>query len=355
MITRKFDQKWHQQTSPINGRTEGNVLFDFVEYIMNLKRDFKTLEKDYEEEFDKLSKRSLKSYINLFNKKCSQFFALTLKDYKQTNSISAYNSLSKYNDKLFVQNGNNFKINDDFYEILNKIAQNIFKIEDEVSMIVEKFWINAISNIDDYDKDKKYFLLAHVDRKFLSPQALPQALNSYSQSLQGLCFSAISSEKTRLYNNSQNAYDYYYNPNGAVGIIANPKMNSIVGISNTDMLSTEFISGKCEFNKYFYHSKVNRCFVRDNSEIYCSGTKICPPREIFNINVDTINEIILDSKNIDIVALFYLKDSYGEIPERFDKYKKEQEKICGHSLPVIEVTSRNKLKQLNLDEIFWEY
>ena len=101
------------------------------------------------------------------------------------------------------------------------------------------------------------------------------------------------------------------------------------------------------------HSKVNRCFVRDNSQIYCIGTKICPPKEIFHIDADTINEIILDSKNIDVIAVFYLKNCQNKIPERFAEYKKSQEKICGHKLPEIEITSRNYLKQINLDEVFY--
>ena len=118
------------------------------------------------------------------------------------------------------------------------------------------------------------------------------------------------------------------------------------------MLSTEYIDKKCGFERYFDHSKVDRCFTSKNHEICCNGTKICPPKQIFNIDVDTINEIILDSNNMEVLAAFYLKDSFGNIPERFNEYKKEQEKLCGHKLPMIEVTTRNKLKQLNLDELY---
>ena len=56
-------------------------------------------------------------------------------------------------------------------------------------------------------------------------------------------------------------------------------------------------------------ANVNRCFARGNSKICCTGTKISPPSEIFNIDVDTINEIILDSKNIDVKAVFYVADA----------------------------------------------
>ena len=60
----------------------------------------------------------------------------------------------------------------------------------------------------------------------------------------------------------------------------------------------------------------------------------------------------MDSNNIDVQAVFYVKNAHGEIPERLKSYKAEQEKRCGHKLDVIELKPHNYLRQVNLDEIY---
>ena len=189
----------------------------------------------------------------------------------------------------------------------------------------------------------------------MSEEHFGKDFNEYNKSLKGLCFSAVTDNKTRLYNNQYHYSSYYSHPAGEVGIIAYPRHNSIIGISDNDMLSVEYVNGKCEIDWSFEHSKVDRCFVNDANEICCSGTKLCPPKKVFNLDVDTINEIILDSNNIDVQAVFYVKTNAGKIPKRFEKYKAEQEKKCGHALPVIELKPHNYLHQINLDEVYNEY
>lgn len=352
MKTRLFEQEWKQSVSKINHRIENNVLFDFFDYLQNMKSDLKAIQKDYEEEFNKFSQKPLKHYVNLFEKRYYQYFTILIKNHKKTRSIGSIQSYNEYRDGIVFQDGEKHKINDKYYKVLKRIADSIFNIEDEMAPVVEKFWQKELTDIKDYDKNKKYFLLAHVDRKTMTEENFSEEFNIYNKSLNCMCFSAISNDKTRLYNNQYYSYNYYNNPDGLVGIIATPKTGGFVGAAYDDMLSTEYINGKCAFERYFDHSKVDRCFVRENSEIRCNGTKICPPKQIFNIDVDTINEIILDSKNMQVVAAFYLKNSRGEIPERFIKYKKEQEKLFGHKLPTIEITTRNKLHQINLDEVY---
>ena len=290
----------------------------------------------------------------MFEKRSNQYFDVLIADHKNTGSIGEMKSFKGYRKDLLEKDGNHYKIKDKYFRVLKKLAESIFEIEDEIARIVEKFWIDELSNIEDYDAKKQYFLLAHADLKTVDSEKLPKEVKEFNDNLQGLCFSAISDKKTRLFNDAQNYHQYYSNPRGLVGILAKPKAgkDAIVGISNTDMLSTEYINEKCAFEKYFEHSNVNRCFVRGNSKICCTGTKISPPSEIFNLDVDTINEIILDSKNIDVEAVFYVTDAKGDIPERLEKYKKEQEKRFGKTLPVVEVKQRNKLCQINLDELY---
>ena len=347
MTKRIFEQEWTEQPSSINHSIEKNVFYDFWGYLQNMRSDLKALKKDYEDSFNQLSKKPLQHYIDLFNKRTDQYFSILIKDHKLTGSIGHHQSLDEYNTKVFEHDGNHFKIKDKYYKVLNKLAQSIFEIEDEIAPIVEKFWIDEMSSINQYDSGKEYFLLAHVDLKTTAAEDLSENIRNYNNSLQGLCFSAISDKKTRLYNDAKNYYQYYYNPQGLVGIIANPKPNSIVGISNTDMLSTEYIDGDCALLRHF-----NRCFDRNGSEICHTGTKISPPKEIFNISADTINEIIMDSENIDIKAIFYVADSQGAKPKRLEQYKKEQELRFGKKLPVIEIKQRNRLGQINLEELF---
>ena len=355
MTKRVFEQEWTEHISTINHSIEKNVLFDFYGYVSNMRSDLKALKKNYEKEFNEISKKPLKYYLDLFNKRTDQYFSILIKDHKLTGSIGSPQSFEGYNKNILEQTGNHYKIKTKYYNVLKKLAESIFKIEDEIAPIVEKFWLDALTDIKNYKHDEKYFLLAHVDLKTLDDIKLNPELSQYNKSLQGLCFSAISSEKTRLFNNARNYYQYYSNPKGLVGIIAKPKSGAVVGISNTDMLSTEYINGECLFKKYyqvFDHSNVDRCFARGESEIHCCGTRISPPSEIFNINVDTINEIILDSKNIECEAVFYVLDAKGEIPERFEQYKKKQEQRFEKTLPVIEIKQRNRLCQINLEELY---
>lgn len=352
MVTRVFEQEWEQCASTLNGRIEKNVLFDFFDYLSKMERDLKALKKDYEKEFNKFSKRPLNHYINLFEKRKEQYFSILIKNHKFTRGVGRLQSYEGYNPGIVLKNGNHHKIADKYYKVLSKIANSIFEIEDQIAPVVEIMWENAITDISNYDKNNEYFLLAHVDRKDMPEENFSEEFNKYNKLQEGLCFSAISNKKTRLYNDSSYSCGYYSHPNGAVGIIAKPKKDAIVGISLDDMLSTEYINEKCAFKKHFQHSKVNRCFYNQTNEICCNGTKICPPKEIFNFDVDTINEIILDSKKIEVMAVFYVKTKRGDIPTRLNAYKLQQEKLCGHTLPVIELLPRNKLSQINLDELY---
>ncbi len=352
MRTRKFEQEWEQSVSKLNHRIENNVLFDFYDYLQNMQRDLKAIKKDYEQEFNLLSKKPLQYYIDLFNKRYDQYFTVLIKDHKHNGHIGHIQSYEEYRKGLVIENGDKHKIADKYYKVLKKIAESIFDIEDQMAPIIEQFWQAAITSAKEFEDKKQYFFLAHVDRKDMGEENFDQEFNDYNKALRGLCFSAVSSDKTRLYNNSYYSYNYYNHPRGVVGIIAKPKAGSIIGMSFDDMLSTEYIDGKCSFDRYFDHSSVDRCFVDGNNYICCNGTKICPPKQIFNLDVDTINEIILDSKNIDVQAVFYVKDARDQIPERLKEYKAEQEKRCGHKLDIIELKPHNYLRQVNLDEIY---
>ena len=119
-----------------------------------------------------------------------------------------------------------------------------------------------------------------------------------------------------------------------------------------DMISIEFCDGKCETPDQFFHSKVDKCFDNGKSQIYCTGTKICPPQAIFDTSADTINEIILDKSKIEVVGVFYMPKSDRDTPDRLMEFVEEQEKLVGHELPIIELHKVNKLHQYDLDEIF---
>ena len=236
---------------------------------------------------------------------------------------------------------------------MKKIAEKIFKIEDEIAPIVEELWQREFTNIENYSKDGNYFLLAHSALSTTPKEELNEEFREYLEAQNGMCFSLITNKKTRLYNGPTTSYNYYSKSNkGFVGIIAKPKKDGIIGMSFDDMLSTEYINDKCPLYQTFDHSNINTCYQKGNSKICCRGTRICPPKEIFNIDADTINEIILDRSKMDVQAVFYVKNSRDEIPENFEAYKREQEKLCGHKLKTIELTQRNMLNQINLDELY---
>ena len=347
MITRKFDQEWEQQKSSINNMTEYDVLFDFYEYLKKMMDDLNKINKYYATEFNSVSSKSIQQYMNIVSKRFNQFNELCLK--KEAKSFSYdYNNIKE---EIYVKNGNNYRINDKYYNVLSKIAESVFKIEDEVAKIVENAWIDSISSVDDYSPDGQYTLLAHADYKTYADGTSDEELIQYNSKQQGLCFSLITDKKTRIFDQSTSFYNYYAHSDGLVGIIAKPQKDSLISMSYDDMLSTEYIDGKCALSRHFNHSNVNRCYANNGSEIFSKGTKIMLPSGMFDISVDTINEVILDSNKIDVVAVFYVKDRNREIPKRFETYKQLQEEKCGHKLKTIELFPRNRLKQYNLEEI----
>ena len=352
MVTREFSREWDEVNSHINHRIEQNVLFDFFDYLQALEKDLKAIKKGYEKEFNKLSTKPLKYYIDKFNKRVEQYRTICIENHKQTKSVGHMQSLEDFNMDIIQVNGKHYKINDKYYPVLKRIAESIFKIEDDMSGIVEKFWQQKITYIKDYDMNKDYFLLAHAVVNNLYFEEKSKEYEKYLNGQNGICFSVVTNKKTRLYAGATKNYNYYSYPRGTYGIIARPKDHSMLGTSYDDMLSTEFVNGKCEQNRYFRHSDINKCYDEKGSKIYCHGTKICPPNEIFNIDVDTINEIILDKSKIDVEAVFYVESQHHEKPKHFEEYKKIQEKIWGHELKTIKLNPRNMLKQINLDEIY---
>ena len=219
---------------------------------------------------------------------------------------------------------------------------------------VEDRWIGFLTNPKDYSFGPDYSYLIHADFKFYPQRQVGNELLKYNNSQQGLCFSLATRKKTRIFDPAVSYYNYYHHPNGIVGIIAKPNKGAILSMSDTDMLSTEFVNGNCSLERHFKHSKINRCFVGGNSEIYSKGTKILLPDNMFDIDVDTINEIILDSSKIDVQAVFFVRTPSGKVPQRFEEYKKLQEKKCGHTLKTIELNPKNSLKQFNLELALYE-
>ena len=349
MITRKLEQEWIEKKSKINGMTECNVLVDFYEYLKDMHRDLKSIKQYHEQEFDQMSPMPIDFYIKHVEKRIKQFYDVCVKP-EHKYHLGIITNMDVFNDNLLTIQGNRYKINDKYYNALVKISESVFNVEEMVSKQVEKLWQQSFTNINSYSPEGEYFLLAHVDYKTIKED--DENLNNYNKGQQGLCFSVISNKKTRLYDNSLPYYNYYSHPHGLVGIIAVPKEGAILGASYDDMLSTEYINGECALSKHFDHSLINRCYQNGSSQIFCRGTKIFPPKNIFGLSVDTINEVILDSNKIDVVSVFYVKDSAGRIPERFEEYKREQEYKYGKKLDTIEVEPRNKTGQVNLEELY---
>lgn len=347
MITREFEQEWDERISPINHNTECNVIFDMLNYISNLSSDLKEIKKTAFYEFSKIAKVSIDKYIEKFKDLQFKFHNICAKDYKNQGIMNF--DMSYYRDDLTAKNGNHYKINDKYYKVLKRIANEIFKLEDDVKKVTDKLWENEITKIDSYDRNGKYFLLAHADYKTVKLENLSKEKAEYAQKQTGICFSAISNEKTKLYDQDKQFY------RGIVGIIAKPKKDAIVGISMHDMISIEFCDGKCETPDQFFHSKVDKCYDDGKSQIYCTGTKICPPQAIFDTYADTINEIILDKNKIDVQAVFYVTDNMQQKPKRLNEYVAEQEKLAGRKLPVVQVTPKNKAGQYDLDRLFYDY
>ncbi len=355
MSKRVFEQEWVEEKSPINNLIERNALCDLFECFRDIREDIKYIIKHDKEVFNKLSKKPIEEYYKLVDKRFHQLYELCVEKGDDGKPVYYDRSMEHIKKEVYVQNGSWYRVNDKYYKAISKLAKSVFEVEDEIALIVEKLWIKKLSNIENYSPNGEYSLLAHVDYKTMPHGQMSPKFKHYNENQQGLCFSYVCDKKTRLFDTSQSYYNLYSHPQGLVGIIAKPKPGSIVGMAYDDMLSTEYIDGDCALLRHFNHSKVYRCFERGNSEIYCRGTKILPPEAIFEIGVDTINEIILDSKNIDVQAIFYVKNGRGEPPERITEYKKQQEKLCGHKLPVIELCPRNRMNQVNLDAVLDGY
>ncbi len=350
MITREFEQTWIQNRNPINNMIEKNVIVDFYSYVTNLRDDLNAIKKYYNNQFNSISTKSIEYIIYTFNNLINKFNDICIDDeYRDRFYINTFRFKEVKKD-LFLRDNNIYKIKDEYYLKLRDIADSIFKLEDYVASYSKILWNNTLTDINEYDKDKKYCLLVHVDYKCLDPKMISEEFNYYCVNQMGMCCSLITDEKTKLYENVS-PYSYTYNK-GLVGVVVKPKNNNIVAGANTDMLSTEFVNNNCEYSRHFNHSKVNKCYDNDKNSIYCYGTKIFTPKHAFDNGVDTINEVILDKDNIEVVAVFYTKTADNQKPSRLDKYVKMQEEKIGHKLNVIEVQPRNMLKQIDLENLY---
>lgn len=350
MITREFEKEFTPKHSNINNMLECNVLYDFNEYLKDLLRDLGHIKKHHSEEFNSYSKVNIDKCIEAVKALRSKFLSICIKP-EFLNDVGFLEEDRKFKDDLFTILDGKYIIRDKYYKVLSKLAKEAFLIEDNVSNITNLFWKDCLTDIDKYDENGNYFLLAHVDYKIPSQNGYTHELKDFNQNQNGLCFSVVSDKKTRLYDNSLPYYSYYRHPNGIMGFIAKPK-NGIICASYDDMLSTEYIDGSCALRRYFDHSKINRCYLNGRSQICARGTKIFPPRAIFDLSVDTINEVILDKNEIEITAVFYVKDKDGNKPFGFDEYKKQKERELGISLKEIELKPRNHLAQYNLEEVY---
>ena len=347
MITRKFEQEWDSSVSPINNMVQKDVLEDFLKYSNRLHNDLFNLIKYQKEEFYALSNIDLEEYKEKLYKLRNYFVRMIfLPNEYYDNGFTIFYKQEKLRPDVLTVNGNHFKINKKYYKQLNKIANQIFALEDELAPIVEKLWQNKLSNISDYSSSGEYSLLAHAEYGPINYDDYSAEMKEYCENQQGMCFSLITDQKTKLYNQ-----DKYWSE-GIVGIIAKPKKDGFLVASYFDMLSTEYYKGECNFEQHFDHSDVN-CVYRNGDNKICSyGTRICPPNAIMETDIDEINEVVLDKKLIDVEAIFYVKTAAGKIPEKLEAYYEKCKKEYGKELSIIEVKKRNKLYQYNLEDAY---
>ena len=351
MRTREFEQSWIQQKNEVNNSIEKNVFIDFYSYITTFKDDLNAIKQYYKKEFKNSSSIDITFLISKFEEFLNIFNQVAIKKEKLNSFCCNIFDISDINEEIYIRDNNSFKIKDEFYPKLKYYAEKIFELENYIAIYNKNLWQNAFTDINTYNKDLPYCLLAHVDHKNIDPRKIGDEFAEYSKNQKGICCSVITDKKTRLYDNT-NIYSTYSSDSGQVGIIVKPKNNCIVAGSYNDMLSTEFVNDKCELKRYFSHSKIAKCFDDGVNTIYCLGTKIFTPKHAFDCSADTINEVILEKENCEIVAVFYTKSTFNEIPKRLKEYKEKQEKIAGHELPVIEIKQRNKLKQVDLENLY---
>lgn len=340
-IYRKFTQEWEDRFSEFNRLREGNVLYDFFEYASNMYDDLKTIKKYYCKKFNENFKKPIDSYIDDLLKLCNAFNKICIKSGTPIYGLNSYYLYENLNKDILEIDGAKQKLKDQYYEKLEPLANQVFKIEASIADFVEDIWLNTLTNSKTHDNDK-YSYLAHLCIDRWRKQNPSEEYLNYCNNLAFFSTSYVTDQKTKFFLENE------YANAGMVGYIVKIEKGAFIAGGNNDIFSTELIDGKCEYREKYIHSPVRILHIKGNNVVLGAGTRICTPEAAINAPVGTPSEILLDKEFIHIERAFYTMPTIDNYKEDVLKKVNEmaQKAIIHEPLRLVRF---NKLKQFDYE------
>lgn len=343
-VFREFTNEWQNQNSKFNGSLENNVLCDFYDYCDSLNNDFKKLKK-YESAFNNQSKKPLDVYYHSFLKLYAVFNKVIFKSNDYAKTFSAFYLTKKAPSEVLITKGDLQKISDAYYSKLKKLAEEIFKIEAEMSSVVENIWMQNLTSSVNHNPDN-YSYLVHAKLGDWRKQGTSKDVQKYVNSLKFMSTSYVNQDKTKFYMEKQ------YKDCGMVGYILSIKKGAFIAGNYNDMFSTELVDGKSEYVENYSYSPVKKLYVKGNSVIYGNGTRICSPQSAIDSPANIVNEVILDKEFVRLESVFYVKPYWERYNDDLVEAIKKMLQKTENPQPV-RLHCFNRLNQPDLEEIYF--
>lgn len=338
--------------------------FDFTqfgEYLLKMHNDLVAIKNYYCSYFNANSKIDINTYIKNFDSYVD-LIKLVLYDKQKYNDWQEKNpDFCNYIilARLFKDNVATLdycKGDSDFYErrdtvvifdkkvynVLEKIVDKIFKMENDISKITIPLWKNSLTNIKDFDEKKPYNLLVKVIsnwRHIFGDETKKQQASDYLGKRIGASLSYVTDQNSLFFRS-------YF---GGYGIVYDLQDDAFISASSVDAHFDELVGEdhprEIEIDAY---NPIRRVFEKGENSFFADATKIATPLGVINQNPEKMNEVIVESSKIKPIATFYLKyDKTAPNSPIFQTY--EQDKLSATQLaqklnvPVIELNKQNTL------------
>ena len=327
--------------SELNNKHLGEVK-DFFDYAKNFYEDMLVVQKYYKQQFNTYSPLNIDRYLimfdNAFNKIIENIFdnsAIDINDVDKTKYMQRYgrfdlNQLIK-NSNINANDSKKFKFrlyDQNQFDIINKLAQKIFKLELKCSKYTTKLW-----QLTDTINLKNGLFVKIITKENWRDKKVTPSLKNYYNNRIGLSVSYINDQKSKFFKDNQLEV--------LAGIVYLPE--KIICGNYFDSYTSEFINGVNPVdNLSFNFTDVNKVYQERNKnkkhDIFAFGTLTATPLSVLSCD-DCHNEVLIDKRNAKPLAVFYLNEQSMDYAN--DLAKK-------YNLSIVQLESVNKLNVNNI-------
>lgn len=328
-------------------RAQRNMLDEFGIFAKLLYKDLNNIKQHYKNYFNSNSDISIEESLSMFNDYYNAFVSTVadIKLFKDDNShikskpddwfkTGRFNILGNaryYKDDLLINKQEYREIADHYYNKIAFYANALFKIEEKCATITKPLWQKAVTPIDKV-KGSDHFGLMVKQILFEAKNYDPKEMETYLTKRIGTSTTYINSEKSKFYSDKQGS---------CVGLVYDIK-DSFICANETVACLSEVIKEENKLFKDSGFSNVSRVYDNGENKLFAFATKTALPKSIHLKYSDNCNEVVINEKLAEPVALFYVGSHdrmYVNEEQTIDELNELKKQ---YDLPVIELQSVNK-------------